>query len=92
MRIKLQFEDFIGVSSKRKVCFFVDKESCRTVNDLCYLISKQYYTGKAASDVLLYLDGYFVPPQEAIRIIKDDDILTVKYKHIIFFKSPAKLQ
>ena len=78
MRIKLQLENIVDITSKRKTCFLINEDQCQTVQDLCYLLCNQFYTGTRASDVLLYLDGYFIPPQESIRIIKEEDVLTVK--------------
>lgn len=77
MRVKLHFEDFPASSNKRKVCFLVDKESCKRVTDLCYLIKEQYYSSNGM--VSLYLDGFYFPPQESINIIQENDTLDVRF-------------
>ncbi|XP_057310956.1 coilin-like [Hydractinia symbiolongicarpus] len=77
MRVKLHFEDFPASSNNRKVCFLVDKESCKRVTDLCYLIKEQYYSSNGI--VSLYLDGFYFPSQESINIIQENDTLNVRF-------------
>jgi len=80
MRVKLQLQDYFGITDKRKICFLIKEDECRKVTDLCYLIYKQYYENKSTfGKVALYLDGFYIPPQEDIGIIQHDDVLMVKF-------------
>ncbi|RDD45322.1 Coilin [Trichoplax sp. H2] len=80
VRIKLKFanvacKDF--TSAWRRCWFIFDSNSCRLVADLIYLIQKRFALNRKSS-YHLYLDDYLIQHDEAIEIIRDNDIIVVE--------------
>ena len=73
-RIKLHVSSGSSGNNRRS-WFLFDPEKCRIVSDLSYLIAKRFGLGYA--NVILQLDGYFLPPSENIDIVRDNDSITV---------------
>ena len=76
IRIRLGFPA-PGVSFNRKVWMLVDLGQCKSMSDISYLIKKRYKLSTPSSSLALFLDGYLLPPDESVHIIKDNDIVDV---------------
>lgn len=55
----------------------VDLGQCKSMSDISYLIKKRYKLSTPSSSLALFLDGYLLPPDESVHIIKDNDIIDV---------------
>ena len=68
--------------SIRKVCFFVDSERCRRIDDICHAIKQRYYSSASPeAKIELFLDGDFLlPGQEKVNVVQNDDLYTCRVK------------
>ena len=73
-RIKLHFES-PTVGRNRRSWFLFDSNECRLVSDLIYQISERF--GLTRAYTVLKLDDYVIPPSESIKIIRDNDAITI---------------
>ena len=71
-RLFLNFEDTPQWHTKKKILFLFDKNACRVVADLEYLVRKKFDMSSVCN---LYLDGFLLPSQENIAIVRDGDSL-----------------
>lgn len=78
MRIKLVFESSPRSCNQHKVCFYLDKKSCKNISDLNYLVQQRYFNSKGIVSLYLVPGNFYFPPQESIDVIKENDILNVK--------------
>ena len=77
IRIRLKFANVAcsQFSSAWRRCWFMfDSNGCRLVADLVYLIRKRFALNRKSS-YHLYLDNYLIRHDEAIEIIRDNDII-----------------
>jgi coilin len=73
IRVKLIFERPL-VKSAEQCWMLVDKNSCKMVHDLEYLIVKKFFVD-GQTILHLYLDDFLLPPHEKIDLIRDNDVL-----------------
>ena len=73
IRIKLIFERPF-VKSPKQCWMLVDRNSCKMVRDLEYLIVKKFFV--AGHTILnLFLDDFLLPSHEKIDVIRDNDVI-----------------
>ena len=73
------FESNPRSCKQHKICFYLNKDSCKTISDLSYLIQKRFFNNDGDGNVYLYLVGdFYFPPQETIDVIDANDTLIVK--------------
>ena len=73
IRVKLIFERPL-VKSPEQCWMLVNKNSCKMVRDLEYLIVKKFFvTGHTVLN--LYLDDFLLPSLEKIDVIRDNDVV-----------------
>ena len=73
IRVKLIFERPL-VKLPEQCWMLVDKNLCKIVRDLEYLIVKKFFV--AGHTILnLYLDDFLLPPQEKIDLVRDNDVI-----------------
>ena len=75
MRLKLALNEPDG--KKRKVLFLVDEDKTSNIADVAHLIKQKYFP--RSSQVVLNLDGFHIPPQERISIIRENDTINVDH-------------
>ena len=74
-RVKLIFERPL-VKSPEQCWMLVDRNSCKMVRDLEYLIAKKFFV--AGHTILnLYLDDFLLPSHEKIDLIRDNEVIRV---------------
>jgi hypothetical protein len=73
IRVRLSFDEPVPGYSK-KTWFLFDTTSCRVVADLEHLIQKKFDIQRIAS-VNLYNDGFLLPSQEKIELVRDGDVI-----------------
>jgi len=71
-RLYLSFEKTPQWYTKKKLLFLFDKTACKVVADLEYLVRKKFDIKSVCN---LYLDGFLLPSQENIEIVRDGDSL-----------------
>ncbi|XP_028395284.1 coilin-like [Dendronephthya gigantea] len=75
IRVRLIFERPL-VKNPEQCWMLVDRNSCKIVRDLEYLIAKKFFvSGHTILD--LYLDHFLLPSQEKIDVIRDNDVISV---------------
>ena len=76
IRVKLIFERPSLVKSPEQCWMLVDRNSCKMIRDLEYLIVKKFFV--AGHTILnLYLDDFLLPSYEKIDLIRDNDVIRV---------------
>lgn len=74
----------VHIESQQPFWMLINLEECRHIKDIFTKI-QAVCPSKCAED--LFLDGCFLPPHEASRILRDNDTVHVKYvlnsKHAI---------
>ncbi|XP_077112933.1 coilin-like [Ranitomeya variabilis] len=78
LRIGLRFDyPPPAIPESSDIWFLLDSENCRAVTDVSAIIRKRFYYGRRGA---LYLDGRLLHPRENVRIIRDNDTISVKWE------------
>lgn len=72
IRVRLSFDELVPGYNK-KTWFLFDTASCRIVADLEHLIQRKFEFKR--NSVNLYHDGFLLPAQEKIELVRDGDII-----------------
>ncbi|KAM3920866.1 coilin [Leptodactylus fuscus] len=80
IRVKLMF-DYPPpvVPQSRQLWFMLDTGLCRAVTDVSAIIQERFYYSRRGA-LSLYLDGCLLPPGESVRLIRDNDAISVKWE------------
>ena len=82
IRVRLIFKQPF-VKNPEQCWMLVDRNSCKVVRDLEYLIAKKFFvSGDTILD--LYLDNFLLPSQEKIDIIRDNDVIRYYNAHSLY--------
>ncbi|XP_077109617.1 coilin-like [Ranitomeya variabilis] len=80
LRIRLRFDyPPPAIPESSDFWFLLDSENCRAVTDVSAIIRKRFYYGRQGA-LSLYLDGRLLHPRENMRIIRDNDTISVKWE------------
>ncbi|XP_073418796.1 coilin [Dendrobates tinctorius] len=80
LRVRLTFDyPPPAVPESRHLWFMLDPELCRAVTDVSAIIRERFYYSRRGA-LSLYLDGSLLPPGESVRIIRDNDAISVKWE------------
>ncbi|XP_077109587.1 coilin-like [Ranitomeya variabilis] len=80
LRIRLRFDyPPPAIPESSDFWFLLDSENCRAVTDVSAIIRERFYYGRQGA-LSLYLDGRLLHPRENVRIIRDNDTISVKWE------------
>ncbi|XP_040291247.1 LOW QUALITY PROTEIN: coilin [Bufo bufo] len=80
VRVRLTFEyPPPALPQSRHLWFMLDTEQCRAVTDVSAIIRERFFYSRGGA-LALYLDGCLLPPGESVRLIRDNDAISVKWE------------
>ncbi|XP_069808852.1 coilin [Dendropsophus ebraccatus] len=80
VRVRLMFEyPPAALPENRHLWFMLDTERCRAVADVSAIIRERFFYSQRGA-LSLYLDGCLLPPGESVRLIRDNDAISVKWE------------
>ncbi|KAM9296627.1 coilin [Gastrophryne carolinensis] len=80
VRVKLQFDyPPPAVPESRQLWLLLSTEQCRAVTDLSCLIHERFYPQQRGA-LSLYLQDCLLPPGESARLLRDDDLIRVRWE------------
>ncbi|XP_069604813.1 coilin isoform X1 [Ranitomeya imitator] len=80
LRVRLTFDyPPPAVPESRHLWFMLDPEQCRAVSDVSAIIRERFYYSRRGA-LSLYLEGSLLPPGERVRVIRDNDAISVKWE------------
>ncbi|XP_056462977.1 coilin [Gadus chalcogrammus] len=77
VRVRLHFDYPPPGEERRRVWLLVDVDQCRVVADLEHVI-RERFSLSSRSVLNLFIDGCYLPPTESIRVVRDNDLVSVQ--------------
>ncbi|XP_059902010.1 coilin isoform X2 [Gadus macrocephalus] len=77
VRVRLHFDYPPPGEERRRVWLLVDLDQCRVVADLEHVI-RERFSLSSRSVLNLFIDGCYLPPTESIRVVRDNDLVSVQ--------------
>ncbi|CAL8317615.1 unnamed protein product [Arctogadus glacialis] len=77
VRVRLHFDYPPPGEERRRLWLLVDLDQCRVVADLEHVI-RERFSLSSRSVLNLFIDGCYLPPTESIRVVRDNDLVSVQ--------------
>ncbi|KAG9466619.1 hypothetical protein GDO78_016358 [Eleutherodactylus coqui] len=80
LRVRLLFDyPPPALPLSRQLWFMLDTELCRAVTDVSAIIRERFFYSRQGA-LSLYLDGCLLPPGESVRVIRDNEAISVRWE------------